>query len=120
MAEPSAAPVVDSILKEAGIRPFSLVGGARLETLLFKAIELDRARRDSPGESLHVEGDWAFDFDEQSGDDAWWVELQLFDHADTDLHIRHVVATLSLSDVELEGLIRAATEIIAEGRNRFS
>lgn len=126
MAEPSATPIVDRVLEEAGIRPFSIVGGARLSNLLHKAIELDRARRepDSPGESetLYLkDGDWAFDIDDDScSEEAWWVELQLFDPEDESDQVRTVIAELSLSDVELEGLITAATDILNEGRARFS
>jgi hypothetical protein len=119
--------LAEELLREQGIRPYSLMGGERAKHFIAwgidRAREDDRQRRaDSPGESIRfVEGDWAFDIDEeQASDEAWWVDLQLLDPRDVGSWTRRVAATLSLSDVELEGLIKAAQDILAEGRRRFS
>jgi hypothetical protein len=132
MAEPvlrNSGEIAAELLREQGIRAFSLLGGVRAEHYMAWAIdrarEEDRQRRaDSPGESetLYLkDGDWAFDIDDDScSEEAWWVELQLFDPEDESDQVRTVIAELSLSDVELEGLITAATDILSEGRARFS
>lgn len=118
------------ILEEQGVRQFSLVGGARAHRLISWAI--DRAREDDrqrqavgrtirasreqrkPETIRFVEGQWDLDFDEDSGDEAWWIELQLLDK-ESGAHL----ATLTLSDVEAHGLVDAMLKMISEGRERF-
>jgi hypothetical protein len=101
-----------------GVKPFSIVGGQRLTNIVQSAVR--HALSDSPGELQYHDGDWAFDIDEESGEEAVWIDLQLFDPDDPDPSVRHVNAVLTLSDVELRGLVEAGQEILAESRRRFA
>ena len=105
-------------LAERGIRSFSLVGGSRVERMIAEAIEQDR--RDYPRvikrQTLRfTDEDWALEFDEDSGEEAWWITLQLLDPELRD----DCLAELSLSDVEAERLIGHLQDMITTGRRRF-
>lgn len=108
------------LLAERGIRPHSIIGGTRMQSLIAEAVMRDRAQRADIPRVIHfVEGDWDLDFDEDSGDEAWWIELQLLDPETASSTVRPHLAVLCVSDVEAAGLRDALDQIITEGRRRF-
>lgn len=113
--------VAMEICREFDVKAYSIVGGQRVAKMLKAAIERDRADREQPRRTLQFTAqDWALDLDEESGEEAWWITLQLLDPEQRANTIVDHLAELSLSDVEAHALVDGLLAIIAEGRNRFS
>ena len=78
---------VEATMKEYGIRPFSIVGGSRVAAIVRAVViatiqalrQLDYPPVIERRTLLFTDDDWALDFDEESGEEAWWITLQLLD-----------------------------------------
>lgn len=120
---------VEATMEEFGIRPFSIVGGRRVaaivEAVVAATLQVMHRLPDYPGvigrQTLRFTAqDWALDFDEESGEEAWWIQLQLLDPEQRAASIVDHLAEVSLSDIEAIALRDALDQIITEGRRRFS
>jgi hypothetical protein len=120
----TADDIASDLMANAGVGPFSIISGQRLRRMLQSAAEQGMALADIPRDIgrrtlRFTDEDWALSFDEESGEEAWWITLELLDPEQRGDDIVDHLAELSLSDVEAERLIGHLQDMIATGRRRF-